>query len=130
MARITPLPGVRTGLIDLVITLLFAFIGKASHHEAITIAGLAATWWPFAIGAAAGWLVSYALRIPISSIAGGLVTAVAAVGVGMLLRVVSGQGVQVSFVVVATIILVVALVGWRVIATVLVRRRPKPPTAA
>ena len=41
----------------------------------------------------------------------------------MLLRVASGQGVQVGFVVVATVVLAVALLGWRVVVLLVGRRR-------
>ena len=44
----------------------------------------------------------------------------------MLLRAISGQGVQTAFVIVASIVLAVFLVGWRgVIALILRRRAPR-----
>ncbi len=123
MARSTSLNGIRAGLADLLVTLVFAVVGRASHHEAFSVAGLAITWWPFAIGAAAGWLICYRLRIRVGSIGGGLITTALAVVLGMLLRLLSGQGVQVSFVIVTSIILIIGMVGWRLVSTIVVRRR-------
>ena len=54
--------------------------------------------------------------------------AVTVVG-GMLLRAVTGQGVVPAFVIVASIVLFLFLVGWRLIAA-LVRRRRMPRPAA
>ena len=42
---------------------------------------------------------------------------------GMLLRAASGQGIAIAFIVVAAVTLLVALVGWRVIAAVVRRTR-------
>jgi hypothetical protein len=41
----------------------------------------------------------------------------------MLLRAASGQGTAIAFIVVASVTMLVALVGWRVIATVVRRAR-------
>lgn len=112
----------RAGAADLALVLVFSLIGRASHHEPFSVAGLLVTWWPFAVGTAAGWIAASAARIRIDAVAGGIVVAVFAVGAGMLLRVASGQSVQPSFVVVASIVLLLFLVGWRVIARFLVRR--------
>ena len=42
---------------------------------------------------------------------------------GMLLRAISGQGVQTAFVIVALIVLAVFLVGWRAVVALIIRRR-------
>jgi hypothetical protein len=46
--------------------------------------------------------------------------------VEMLLRAVAGQGVQVGFVIVTVVVLAVFLLGWRVIAILLVRLMGRP----
>jgi Protein of unknown function (DUF3054) len=48
---------------------------------------------------------------------------IATVAVGMALRAVSGQGTAVSFVVVATLVLGLFLIGWRGLTLLAVRRR-------
>jgi hypothetical protein len=45
---------------------------------------------------------------------------------GMLLRGVSGQGVQLAFIIVAASVLLVFLVGWRLIAGLVSKRRARP----
>lgn len=105
---------------------LFSAIGRASHEEGVLGAngvGLATTAWPFLAGAAAGWLIARGWRRPCDwKRTGTVVWACTLVG-GMALRAASGQGVQVSFVVVAGAFLGAALMGWRVVSGVIARRR-------
>jgi hypothetical protein len=105
-------------VLDIVLIVLFALIGRASHGEN-AIGGLWTTAWPFLVGALAGWLAGRAWRRPFAPWRSGLWVWAGALIVGMLLRLVSGQGVAVSFVIVAGIVLFVFLVGWRVIASLL-----------
>lgn len=115
---------VLAGVVDLVLVIAFAAIGRASHDEdALAIAGLWTTAWPFLAGLAIGWTIALAWRAPIAPVRTGLpVWAVTVVG-GMILRAASGQGVQVAFVIVAAIVLLVFLVGWRLIARLVGRLR-------
>lgn len=105
---------------------VFAVIGRASHDEGVFGAwgaGLAQTAWPFLAALAAGWLIALAWRAPLAPVRTGLpVWAVTVVG-GMLLRAASGQGTAVPFIVVAALTLLVLLVGWRVVAHLVRRRR-------
>ena len=113
---------------DLVCVLVFAAIGRASHGEEVGLGGVWTTAWPFAAGWLLGWalvlLVPGARARPLGVLAG-VVVWVPTVVVGMLLRVASGAGVETSFVVVATVVLGVFLLGWRGVAA-LVRRRRVP----
>jgi hypothetical protein len=111
-------------LVDLVCVLVFAAVGRASHGEDLAPLGVATTAWPFA----AGWLVGWALALLVSTtrsrplgLAAGVLVWVPTVVLGMLLRVATGAGVQTSFVIVATVVLGVFLLGWRGV-TGLVRR--------
>lgn len=114
--------------VDLVLVVVFAAVGRASHGEAVGVTGLALTTWPFATGWLVGWvlvlLVPAARARPGGALAGVLVW-VPTVVLGMVLRAVSGAGVQTSFVVVATVVLGVFLLGWRGVAA-LVRRTRRP----
>ncbi len=106
---------------DLVLVVVFAAIGRASHDEPV-LSGLWTTSWPFLVGLAAGWLVTLAWRAPAAPVRTGLgVWAVTVIG-GMLLRAASGQGVAVAFVVVASITLLVFLGGWRLVVSLVTRR--------
>ena len=100
---------------DVVCVLVFCAIGRRSHAEGLTLTGVAETAWPFLTGTAAGWLVSRGWRRPTALTPTGVVVWIATVAVGMLLRRVSGQGVAVSFVVVASTVTAVLLLGCRAV---------------
>ncbi|WP_149084520.1 MULTISPECIES: DUF3054 domain-containing protein [Microbacterium] len=109
-------------LVDAVLVLVFAAIGRASHQE--DPAGFLLTAWPFLVGLVLGHAVALLLpgrpRRPWSMLWGVVVWVVTVVG-GMLVRVLSGETAEVPFIVVATLVLGVFLVGWRAVAA-LVRR--------
>lgn len=110
----------RAGLaasVDAALILVFATIGRRSHDEGLTLAGIAETAWPFLAGAASGWLLArYAVQLRPDSWQFGVVVIAAAVVIGMLLRRVTGQGTALAFIVVATAALSLLLLGWRVVA--------------
>lgn len=110
--------------LDLLVVLVFAAAGRASHDLTGDVLGVLATAWPFLLGLAAGWLA--VLRQPAERRTwwlDGLVVAVSTLVVGMLLRSVSGGGTALPFVLVATGVLVAGLVGWRAVAALVGRRR-------
>ena len=102
--------------VDILAVALFVAIGRASHHHAETVGGFMSTLWPFAVGLAAGWVV--AARHQPWRLSAGLIVCVVTVAVGMVLRVIAGQGTAVAFILVAVgfLGLVMAagrtLVGW------------------
>jgi hypothetical protein len=104
-------------LADLCCVLLFVVIGRANHHAGGSIAGLANTAWPFLTGAVAGMLVMRYRRRPTAVVPTGVGVWLCTVVIGMLLRVVSGQGAAVAFILVALAFLGLFQVGWRVAAT-------------
>ncbi|QRY62559.1 DUF3054 domain-containing protein [Gordonia sp. PDNC005] len=123
-------PLVVAGLCDLIALVVFVAIGRRSHDEAGSVTGFLTTLWPFLIGAAIGWAVAYAFTrsdvfLPSRIVPSGVVIWVSTVIVGMILRVVSGQGTAVSFIVVATIATGVLLVGWRALAAFSEARRSR-----
>nr|WP_203582144.1 DUF3054 domain-containing protein [Microbacterium hibisci] len=108
--------------LDIVLVVAFAAIGRASHDSDVWT-GLWQTAWPFLVALGVGWLVTFAWRAPTAPLRSGLgIWAVTVTG-GMLLRALSGQGTAVAFVVVAAATLLVALVGWRLIAAGVHRAR-------
>jgi hypothetical protein len=108
-------------VVDLVLVLVFVLIGRGSHDED-PIGGALVTLWPFAVGLVVGWLVARAWTSPLRIVTTGLILWISTVVIGMLLRLVSDQGVQLSFVIVTSVVLGGFLLGWRLI-TKLVRRR-------
>ena len=98
---------------DIVAVIVFCTIGRRSHAEGLTVAGIAQTAWPFLAGTGVGWLLIGGWRRPFTVIPTGVVVWVCTVVVGMLLRKVTSAGVSASFVVVASLSTAVLLLGWR-----------------
>jgi FtsH-binding integral membrane protein len=117
------------GVLDICCVVIFVVIGRASHVKGESLAGLASTSWPFLCGLSAGWLVSRAWRRPLALLPSGVAAWLAAVALGMVLRVVSGQGTAVSFVIVALVFLGLFLLGWRLAWKLLARWSTTPATS-
>lgn len=116
-------------IVDAVLVLIFAVIGRASHDE--DPAGFLITAWPFLVALLVGHALAAVLparpRRPWSVLWGIVVWFVTVAG-GLLLRVATGDTAQLPFIVVATLTLGVLLVGWRAV-TALVRRGRASRTA-
>lgn len=118
-------------VIDIVLVIVFALVGRSSHAEAASLTGLWTTAYPFLAGWLVGSLVVRSWRHPLRLWPTGVVVWVLTVAVGMLLRVLTGQGnvegnpLPLSFVIVATVVLGIFLLGWRAIVGAVVRRRTR-----
>lgn len=97
--------------VDLALVTVFVVVGRASHRE--DRSAFVVTLWPFAAGLVASWAAARAWRRPSAVVRTGLPVWIGTVLAGMLLRAASGQGVQVAFVVVTSIVLGAFLTGWR-----------------
>lgn len=116
MSRLLPV------LLDAVLVVVFAALGRRSHAEGVDLAGIARTATPFCCGAAAGWLLaSVALQQGPRTLAFGAVVVACTVVVGMLLRRLAAEGTAPSFIVVASVVLTAFLLGWRLLAALLSR---------
>lgn len=116
--------------LDLLVVLVFAAAGRASHDLDGDVLGVLATAWPFLVGLVAGWVAVLRQGARRGGPGArhlwwldGLVVAVTTLVVGLLLRSVTGGGTALPFVLVATGVLVGGLVGWRAVAALLARRR-------
>jgi FtsH-binding integral membrane protein len=109
-------------VLDICCVVIFVVIGRASHVKGESLAGLASTSWPFLCGLGAGWLASRAWRRPLALLPSGVAAWLATAALGMVLRVVSGQGTALSFVIVALVFLGLFLLGWRLAWKLLSRR--------
>ena len=107
---------------DAVCVVVFCTIGRRSHAEGLSVAGIAETAWPFLAGAGVGWLLSRGWRRPVTLAPTGIVVWVCTIVLGMLLRKATSQGVSPSFVVVASLVTAVLLLGWRGAAQLVSRR--------
>ena len=108
---------------DVAAVLVFCTVGRRSHAEGITIAGVATTAWPFLTGTVVGWLASRGWQRPTAVVPTGLVVWLCTVVIGMLLRKVSSACVAASFVLVASLVTAVLLLGWRAAVGLALRHR-------
>lgn len=117
--------------VDVVAVLVFAAVGRRSHDEGGSLAGVLATAWPFLAGTVVGWLLSRAWARATSLLPTGVTVWLSTVVFGMLLRRLTGHGTAAAFVVVALVVLGAFLLGWRGVRHLLVRRRAagRPGTA-
>lgn len=105
-------------VLDVCSVLAFVAIGRHTHDNGDSLAGLWHTAWPFLAGLAVGLLASRAWRGPLAIAPAGVGAWLGAAGIGMLIRVLAGQGTAAAFIVVAAAFLGLFLLGWRVIARI------------
>lgn len=113
--------------LDLFVVLVFAAAGRASHELSSGVLGVLETAWPFLVGLAVGWVT--VLRQPAARHLwwlDGTVIAACSLVIGMLLRLATGEGTALPFVLVATGVLVLGLVGWRAVGALLTRPERVP----
>nr|WP_246376650.1 DUF3054 domain-containing protein [Conyzicola lurida] len=104
------------------LVLVFVLIGRASHDEN-PVLGALVTYWPFLVALVVGWLGTRAWRAPRAVVKTGVPVWIVTVVGGILLRLASDQGVQLSFVIVTSVVLGIFLVGWRGAAALVTRSR-------
>ncbi|MFF3063055.1 DUF3054 domain-containing protein [Oerskovia sp. NPDC057915] len=128
-APATSRPAVRTGavalavVLDVVAVLAFAAGGRATHSADSPLTAVLTIAWPFLVGLAVGWVVLRAWRRPLAAWPTGLVLWVTTWVVGMALRAATGEGLATAFLVVSAAFLLATLVGWRLVALLVVAVR-------
>jgi hypothetical protein len=124
-----PRPTVRSGVValaavlDVVAVLAFAAGGQATHSADSPLTGVLTIAWPFLAGLAVGWVLLRAWRRPLTPWSTGAVLWVTTWGVGMALRWATGEGLATAFLVVSAAFLLATLVGWRLVALLVLRIR-------
>lgn len=118
MVRILP------AVIDLVLVVIFAIVGRASHAESLGPVGIAQTAWPFLVACLVGWVVVNLLDDTGYGPRAALVIWLATLLAGMGLRIVAGETAELAFVLVAAAFLFSAFFGWRLVLR-LVRGRQR-----
>lgn len=114
--------------VDVICVLIFAIVGRSNHNEANDLLGVVRTAWPFLVGGLAGALAGRTWHRP-TALLSGVATWLGALVIGMLLRLATGAGVQLPFVIVAALVLALLLVGWRAAFGLIQRaRHHRPPS--
>ena len=103
-------------LADIASIVVFVAIGRRNHDEGEAVDGILTVAAPFVIALVVGWLVAKAWTRPMSVEASFIIWPIT-VALGMVLRnLVFDRGTALPFIIVATLVLGVFLVGWRMIA--------------
>ncbi|MDN3309681.1 DUF3054 domain-containing protein [Microbacterium oryzae] len=110
-----------SALADVVLVVAFAALGLASHEGGVGAAGLGRVAWPFLVALAAAWAIARAWRRPLAPLRTGVVVWVVTAAGGLLLRVASGEGAAIPFVIVTAVVLAAFLIGWRAVSHVSLR---------
>lgn len=111
-------------LVDAVMVVLFAVWGNISHESGLSPADIWSTAWPFLIGLALGWGLTQSWRHPSRLWPHGVVLVLVTVTSGMVMRhFLTDGGVQLSFVVVATLTIGALLLARRLITQLFLPRR-------
>ena len=108
--------------------MVFVIIGRANHHHGENVGGVLSTLWPFALGVIVGWTVLIGKKQSGRSLRNGVVVMLSKVAIGMVLRVVSGQGTAFAFIIVALLFLGAVMVGWRLVLLRLERQKRTSPS--
>lgn len=115
---------VLAALADVACVLVLATGGLAAHTPGEGVVRLLYVAWPFAAGALVGWLVTRAWRRPWRLWPTGVVVWACAWALGVLLRVLTGQGVAPAFQLVSLSVLGVTMLGWRAVVALVDVLRP------
>ncbi|MFZ9911675.1 MAG: DUF3054 domain-containing protein [Ilumatobacteraceae bacterium] len=108
-------------ILDVVCVVIFVIVGRRNHDETTDAVGTLRTAAPILIALLGGWVGSKAWRAP-RALSTGVVLWIVTAGVGLgIRRFVFGDGIATPFVIVATLVLGLLLVGTRL------QRRPVRP---
>lgn len=114
-------------IVDFILVYFFAGKGRSSHHKSINIIDIWATAWPFVLGLLVGWGVAFVVNLIASKdysnhsfngsviIPNGILIWLGTIIIGMLFRYFFHDEVNITFVCVATSLMAVMLIGWRLI---------------
>lgn len=103
-------------LADIASIVIFVAIGRRNHEEGESVDGILKVAAPFLIGLVVGWIVARAWKRPMQVETAFIIWPVT-VAVGMVLRnLVFDRGTALPFIIVATLVTGLFLVGWRLLA--------------
>lgn len=109
-------------LADIVAIVVFVAIGRRNHNEGEAVDAILTVTAPFLIALAVGWIAARAWTRPMQVETAFVIWPIT-VAIGMVLRnLVFDRGTALPFIIVATVVTGVFLVGWRMLAAVAERR--------
>jgi hypothetical protein len=109
---------------DVLAVVAFVLIGRSSHHEDAGAAAAVGVMLPFLVGLILAWIVTRAWRGPLPAFPTGATIWVVTAAAGLLLRRFAWQrSTALAFVIVGSVFLLLALVGWRLLAEWVRERR-------
>ena len=105
----------RRVIIDLLCLVVFVAIGRSTHDHGVALTGMLRTLWPFVVGLGVSWAALVRRHHSGASLADSALIVVVTVALGMVLRVIAGQGTAVAFIIVALAFLSLTIGGWRLV---------------
>ncbi len=121
----------RAFLTDLAFVAVFVIVGRRSHDEGPAVTEALRVMAPFAIGLVVAWLTARRRWATPHDRAFGLQIWAVTAGVGLVLRrVVFDRGIAIAFVIVVTMFLGLAFLGWRGVAVWRHDRRSAVPVGS
>ena len=109
-------------VVDIAAIVVFVAIGRRNHDEGEAIDGILTVAAPFLIALVAGWIAARAWTRPMQVETAFVIWPIT-VALGMLMRnLVFDRGTALPFIIVATIVTGVFLVGWRMLVAAAERR--------
>jgi hypothetical protein len=114
-------------LADIACIVVFVAIGRSNHKEGEAIDGILRVAAPFLIALVAGWIAARAWAKPMQVETAFIIWPIT-VALGMVLRnLVFDRGTALPFIIVATLVTGVFLVGWRMVVARVASRSLRPP---
>lgn len=101
---------------DIILVIAFAAVGFYTHAQVLTVDGVVQTSWPFLVGLGCAWILSVAWTAPLAPMRTGVAIWSTTILLGMIIRFAVGAGIAGPFIIVASALNFLTLVGWRVIA--------------
>lgn len=102
--------------------MVFALLGNRSHDSGLALGEITGTAWPFLLGLALSWLLTFSWASPSRIWPTGMLVVLGTVTLGMTFRTLFTEGgAQLSFVLVTTGVLTLFLLGRRVLSDLLRR---------
>jgi hypothetical protein len=111
-------------VLDLTVVVAFVVLGRRTHQESSAVAATAKTLAPFLMALVLAWVVARIDLAPARLRTGILVWAVTLVAGMFTRRVLFGEGIAPTFIVVTALLLGACFVGWRLVASKFVIRQP------